>query len=1033
VQACPSCGAESRPDARFCWSCGAPLAGEAPSESRRVVTVVFCDLADSTRLGGARDPEPVRRVLERYFAAMRGVIEGHGGTVEKFIGDAVMAVFGVPELHEDDPLRAVRAALDMQERVRTLNADLERDHGVTIDARIGVATGEVVAGDPARRQTIVTGEAVNLAARLEQAAPPGGVLASAATYALVRDAVRAEAVGPLDLKGRGPTDAWRVLEARHARPATGRLDAPLVDRDSERRALEAELHRTLVERRCRLVSVVGEAGIGKSRLAEEALEALPAGGVVVRCRCLPYGEGITFWPVLELVRAAAAILPTDAPATAEAKVRALVPGPAGERVAGLAGLIDAPGAADDAAWAFRALLEALAADGPAAVVVDDLHWAEPTLLDVLAYAESQSRGRPILLVCLARPDLLERRPDWATRPLVRLEPLADRDAEALADARGAGDLPGPLRRRILAAAGGNPLFVEQMVALLAETGEAESPVPPSIQSLLAVRLDRLPAGERRLLERAAVIGRLFARGGLAAVADERDAAELDDLLGRLAGRGLVAPEEAPMLGGPGFRFTHTLLAEAAYARLTKELRAELHTRFADWLETAAGERVRELNEVLGYHLERAVRYREELGPLDGRARELGRRAAAHLGAGGDRALGRGDAAAAVRLLERAAALLPLGHEDRPELVRRLGAALIDAGDLERATGAFQEALGAARSRTDVRTEWRAAVDAALLGLSVDPREVEGARRLAETAIEAVGRLGDDVGAARAWRLLALVETFAAETATVRRALEQALVHARAAGDRREEAEIEGQLLTALTYGAAPVDEGIRAAEEHLRHARERGSPSAEARVLPALAALRAMRGEFEEARALVAAAAALVEDLGWTVALVNIAWVAGEVELMAGDAAAARSPLREAYERLQGMGERSYLSTVAAMLALAEFELGNEEEALRLAGESAAVAAPGDAFSQVLWRSARALVLSRRGDSAAAEALGREALERAAATDSPVLRADAFLTLATVLDAAGRRDEAAAAAGQALVLAEAKGLAPTAARARSLG
>jgi class 3 adenylate cyclase len=257
VQACPSCGAESRPDARFCWSCGAPLAGEAPSESRRVVTVVFCDLADSTRLGGARDPEPVRRVLERYFAAMRGVIEGHGGTVEKFIGDAVMAVFGVPELHEDDPLRAVRAALDMQERVRTLNADLERDHGVTIDARIGVATGEVVAGDPGRRQTIVTGQAVNLAARLEQAAPPGGVLASAATYALVRDAVRAEAVGPLDLKGRGPTEAWLVLEALRARPATGRLDAPLVDRDGERRALEAELRRTLEERRCRLVSVCG--------------------------------------------------------------------------------------------------------------------------------------------------------------------------------------------------------------------------------------------------------------------------------------------------------------------------------------------------------------------------------------------------------------------------------------------------------------------------------------------------------------------------------------------------------------------------------------------------------------------------------------------------------------------------------------------------------------------------------------------------------------------------------------------------------
>ena len=1033
MRACTQCGAESRIDARYCWSCGTAFTPDSPAESRRVVTVLFCDLADSTGLGGAHDPEPVRRVLARYFEAMRSIVERHGGTVEKFIGDAVMAVFGVPEIHEDDALRAVRAAHEMQARVVTLDVDLLRDHGIEIEARIGIATGEVVAGDASLRETMVTGQAVTLAARLEAAAPPGGVLISVATHELVRDAVQTEATPTLELKGKGRTEAWRLVAVSPPEQRSSpRYQTPLVGRGHELRALEAEFGRVVADRRCIAAAVVGEAGVGKSRLAEELLATLAGRARIVRCRCLPYGDGAAFWPVLELVRDAARILATDTPEEARTKVSALVPGPAGERVATLIGLTEAPGTTTDAPWAFGLLLESLAEDGPTAVLIDELHWAEPGFLELLAYVERVVE-RPVLLLCLARSDLVERRPEWNARTVVRLETLGDADAARLADALGATALARGLRRRILAAAGGNPFFVEQLVAFAAESSDAEEErVPPSIQVVLAARLDGLTAPERRVVERAAVIGQLFGREALAALADPRDVADVDEILAQLDRRGLVRPDETATAGGRAYRFRHILLTEAAYARLTKDVRADLHARFADWLAGAAGRRARELDEVLGYHLERSVRYREELGPLDAGARALSARAAGYLASGGGRALGRGDAASAVRLLERAAALLPKGHEQGPEITWQLGRALIDVGDLGQAADSLEDAVAAARARSDERTEWRAKIDREALRIYLAPDSpVADTRRLCDEAIEVFGRLGDDLGLARAWRLVAFVSAFAAAAGQVQLALENALTHARLAGDRREEAEIEGQLVTALSYGAVPVDEAIGAAEEHLRDARERGSPSVEARILAPLAVLRAMHGDFDGARSLLERARRLIDDLGWATALVNVAWAAGEVELLAGDPAAAEPPLREAYEYLHRMGERSYLPSAAAVLALAEAGLGHDSEALALAAESAAAAAPNDAFSQVLWRAARSLVLARRGESSVATELAQQAVDRAAATDSPVLRAEALLALADVLRQAGQNDRAAEAAREALALAETKGLVPTARRALS--
>ncbi|MDQ3993111.1 MAG: AAA family ATPase, partial [Actinomycetota bacterium] len=623
--------------------------------ARKTVTILFCDVADSTPLGEQLDPESLQRVMARWFADARSIIERHGGTVEKFIGDEVMAVFGVPVVHEDDALRAVRAAAEMRTRLNALNRQFETDYGVRVDVRMGINTGEVVAGDPASGGTFVTGEAVNLAKRLEQAAGPGDILIGKTTYPLVRDAVRAGPLKSFPVKGKGsPVAPWRVEHVdRDAAGVSRRLDAPLVGRRAELTILQRAFEDVDRDGTCRLVTVLGPAGIGKSRLALELVASIAERARPLTGRCLPYGEGITFWPIVQILRevggeeAIAATLEDveDAGLVIEG-VRAVL------------GVSPVTMGSEETFWAIRRFLEALARERPLVVVFEDIHWAEPTFLDLIEYLHGWTRDVPVLLVCLARPELLERRTGWAApRPTTQtlvLEPLSDGDASALLADAGNG-MPDTVRSRIVASAEGNPLFVEQMAAL-AVAGDVV--VPPTIQALLGERLDRLGEDERAVLECAAIVGREFPRGAVVDLCPRELRHSVGGHLMELVRKELVHPELSGYAREDGFRFRHGLIRDAAYERTPKERRADLHQRFATWIEEHERERATELEGIVGYHLEQAYRLREQLGPSDARARALAERAADVLGRAGCRALAHDDKPAAANLLGRAIDLLP---------------------------------------------------------------------------------------------------------------------------------------------------------------------------------------------------------------------------------------------------------------------------------------------------------------------------------------------------------------------------------------
>ena len=501
MAACPSCG-EANPDhARFCLACGAPLEEPAaPREMRKTVTVVFSDVIDSTPLGEALDAESYRRMLSRYFIEVSRVLEHHGGTVEKFIGDAVMAVFGIPVVHEDDALRAVRAVTELRESLHALNEELRAEFGMELRVRTGINTGEVVAGDPSEGQAFATGSAVATAQRLEAAASPGEILIGDSTYRLVREAVLVEPLEPLQLKGKAqPVRAWRLLGVLTGAPAFARrLDAPMVGRDRELGRLRTAFEEAVRTRECRVINVIGTAGIGKSRLVKELLSSVDDEASVLTGRCLPYGKGITYWPLRDLVRRAAGEVSREG-------IERLVEGEpdaskVAARIAGAIGIAGSTSAPEETMWAVRRLLERLATDAPLVIAFDDLQWAEPTFLDLIEYLLGWIRDAPILIVCMARPDLLEQHPGWlgaARASAIVLDPLSEPEAEALLELlSGETELAADLFTQITEAAEGNPLYVEQMLAMLTENGSTphDLTIPPTIHALLAARLDRLEPG-----------------------------------------------------------------------------------------------------------------------------------------------------------------------------------------------------------------------------------------------------------------------------------------------------------------------------------------------------------------------------------------------------------------------------------------------------------------------------------------------------------------------------------------------------------
>lgn len=726
VRACPSCGEEASERARFCAVCGTALAGTSAAQPfRRVVTIVFCDLCDSTRLGERLDPESLRQVITHYFGAMSDALVRHGGTIEKFIGDAVMAVFGIPAAREDDALRAVRAAAEMRDTLGQLNDQLESRWGVRLQARTGVNTGEVVAGDSSQGQAFASGDAINVAARLEQAAGPGEILIGEHTHELVRDSVRVEPVPPLNLKGKSElVPAFRLVEvADRAAGLDRRLNSPLVGRECELTLLRQAFDRTVAKRSCELVTLVGPAGIGKSRLTEDFAHSLGAEATVASGRCLSYGEGLTFWPLREVVEDLAG---TDDAESAE-EARARIAGLLGagddtativERVAGALGLSDSAAYPSETFWAVRKLLEAVAAEQPLVISFEDIHWAEPTFLDLIEHLAGTIGGVPVLIVAAARTDLFEIKPDFAgnlagaTR--IELDPLSGAESRELIEHLiGDASASAQLSDRVFAGAEGNPLFVEELVRMLVDERHIDRDaaglssvrelsavsVPRTLHALLAARLDRLDPAERAVVEAGAVVGRSFGAGALLELGRGDDRSDLDRHLSALVRQQLVEPDEGRFAGEESFSFKHILVRDVAYQGILKGHRADLHARYADWLEGTAGERAGEYEEILGYHLELAHRYLTELASLDDRGRELATRAAARLGSSGARALARGDIRPAVNLLERAVSLLDDDDPVRRDLTLRLGIALAETGQLSRADALLAERIEAERRGT----------------------------------------------------------------------------------------------------------------------------------------------------------------------------------------------------------------------------------------------------------------------------------------------------------------------------------------------
>ena len=971
------------------------------------MTVLFCDVTGSTALGERIDPESLRRVMARYFETAKAVVERHGGTVEKFVGDAVMAVFGIPVVHEDDALRAVRAAQDLREALAVLNTELADSYGTRLELRTGVNTGEVVTGTEER---LATGDAVNVAARLEQAAQPGEVLLGEETLGLVRDAVEVEAVPRLELKGKAePVPAFRLLAVGPGAPAiTRRHRAEMVGRERQRHLLEDAFANVVGERACHLFTVLGTAGVGKSRLVAEFLGDVDR-ATVVRGRCLSYGEGISYWPVTEVAKQLGAE-PSEAPA-----------------LSAILGDEPAASSPEEIAWAFRKLLEERAAERPLVVVFDDAHWGETVFLDLVEHVADLSRDAPILLLCIARPELLDRRPAWGGGKLnatnVLLEPLAPDETEELIDRLLRYErIEAGLRERILEAAGGNPLFVEEMVAMLAEAeagdddGPGDMAVPPTIQALLAARLDQLDAAERSVLERGSVEGQVFHRSAVVALAPEEP--QVDGRLMTLVRKDLVRPERSTVVDDEAFRFRHLLIRDAAYDALPKATRATLHERFAVWLEEHAPDLV-ELDEIVGYHLEQAYNYRAELGPLDDAARALGPQAAERLLTAGQRAQRRGDLPAAQGLLTRTGALLPSGADQRAVLVD-LAMLLVSAGDFARVDSVLGDVMAAAEDAKDERVRWRAELVRLEVLVQTDPTATMAAAALkAEEAAAALERLGDVQGLAAAWRLLGNFRAWLGRTSEADVLWERALEHAERGSHSVLADEIRFWIVWSLWFGPTPAGEGINRCDQILAEVMPGSSLGATAWVMRG--SLLGMQGRLGEARAEIERGRTTLQDLGQRIHWAGTTMVAGENELRAGDPRAAEAILRAGFDVLNESAETGYIASVRGLLAQAVLEQGRNEEALRIAEETRRMSAPDDFEPHARASAVRARALALAGDLEGAEGAIAEAEDIATPTEYLSLRIFVALARAEVEHAAGRREGEREALEEAVRLSALKG------------
>jgi class 3 adenylate cyclase/tetratricopeptide (TPR) repeat protein len=984
-------------------------------DRRKTVTILFADLVESTELGARLDPEVLRGVLSRYFELVREAVERHGGIIEKFIGDAAMAAFGIPSAHEDDAIRAVRAASELREALTKLNDELTRDRGVALQVRIGLNTGEVLVSDPGAGD-FATGPSVNLAMRLEQAARPGEVLLGESTHRLVRHAVESEPIEPVDAGPLGRIPAFRLLGIGEVARPLG--TARLVGRQVELAWLRAAFAGVQAERRSKVVTVIGDAGVGKTRLTAEFVGTSGARALVGRCTS--YGDGATFLPIAAIVRQAV----PERPRAAVAQMfegDELAPLIA-ERVTQLTGQAEAAASTGEAFWAVRRLFEALALEQPLVVVLEDIHWAEPTLLELIEYLDAWTAEAPLLVLCLARRELLDERPGWGGPDrLLSLESLGEGEADALVVELAGDELDEVGRARIVEVAEGNPLFLEQLLAFVEEAGtEALEAVPPSVEALIAGRLDRLDPEERALLERAAVIGREFSRAALIHVTPPAELAAVDNRLSRLVRRGLLRPARADR--DVANRFHHVLVREVAYSGITKESRADLHERYGSWLEQRDGP-----DEIVGYHLEQAHRYRAELTPSDPAVLELARRAGGSLGTAGLRAFRRADTRATINLLTRAADLLPGDEPGRAEVLCELGIAHGASGDTAAAAMVLEEASAVADTAGQamwMRPRLERSYNELFRNRSVDPAEVVDA---AHRAIPTFEELGDERALGRAWRMIGYVRgSMQGCCEEWLEAEERAVIHYRRSG--WSAAGCLGEAASALYHGPTPVPQALDHMEELLREAADR---LGRANVLTFTGALTALSTRFEDAFALLGEADVIYRELGevWTRANFSGRFL-GRCQRLAGDLDSAEETFRDCCETFERVHDEAALSSVGAELAQTLNDQGSPLEAARWAKLAEERAPVGDVIAQFSWRRLKARLLAQEARNDEADRLAREAVALADTTDALTERGETLLQHAHVLLLAGRIAEASDRAEAALELFDRKGDEASAGRAR---
>lgn len=961
--------------------------------TRKMVSVVRCRVAVSSSRDEIGDSTLPHDVIDRCLVEVGLAISRHGGTVEAPVGDDVLAVFGMLRTREDDALRATRAAAEIAERLARVAGDV----GLAVHAGIGIATGRVLAG---RSRDGVSGGPVDAAGRLEMLAGPGDVLLADETLRLVRNAVEVESVEPGAFPGTPtPGPVFRLVRLDPGAPGLARrFDIPFIGRGRELRLLREAWDRAVQERGCHLVTVLGEAGVGKSRLVAELLDDVGASSWALRGRCLPYGEGITFWPITE------ALTPLGEVAR-----------PVIDRLRG--GRVAAP---EELFLAVRRLLESLSAEQPVILHVDDLQWAEPMLLDLLDHITDLSRVGAILVVCTARLELLDVRPGWgggklnATAALVG--PLGVAESEALLDEL-SEEFDPEMRSRVLTASGGNPLFLEEIVALAREVGSVR--VPATIEALLAERLERLASDERQVLECAAVQGEVFHRNAIALLAPERSSAVVEASLSGLVRKELIRLHEAGDDTGTAYRFRHLLIRDAAYDALSDETRERLHERFADWLEATGGEID---DEIPGWHLEQAVRYGRRLGNEPNS--DLARRAAAHLHTAGCRARDRGDMAAAGSLLERALALAPVADMPSGEIRLDLIECLMEAGEVARA----DELLLTAEREGDAnpiaaltRCEWMIRVRPQEAVPMIESKLPRILRSLAETS--------DESGLARAHLVASMPHWVASQWTLAGEQARLAAEHAERAGDEGVHSRALAFYVGCIVYGQADV---AAIGRELDAIEREDPGPSLAARVGWARGQLARFEGRFADARALIKRALEDFHALGMRELEAGCDSELGVSELAADDPAEALVWLLRSDAILAELGQHALRSTTQARIAQAHSWL-NEPGAARAALELAErLTTSEDRLTFAITDRVRARLALADGDSEGAIRWASSAVAHASHIDSLEVRADATLDLARVLDAADRRNDAVPAARAALELFTAKGHRPGADKARAL-